>query len=315
MRDPYEVLGVPRTATESEIRDAFRRKAREHHPDQNPGDDGAHARFQELNAAFQVLSDAQRRARYDRIGDTTRPSPGPSPGAGFGGLEDLLRDLFGGFASQRVDRGDLQAAVEIDFREAATGCTKTLRYQRKEPCRACRGQGRTGTGTCSECGGRGHVVRDLEIEVSVPAGIENGTTQTVIGGGHCAHPGRPAGDLELIIQVRADARFQREGDDVHGKVVVPFHVCALGGSIEVDTVFGTELLQIPAGTQHGERVRLRGRGIPHRFRSGNGDHYAEIKVSVPSITTDRARDLVSEYQAAALSEDGLLDRMRSWFAD
>lgn len=316
VRDPYDVLGVPRTATESEIRDAFRRLAREHHPDKNPGDEDAQRRFQEVNSAYQVLSDPARRARYDRMGDQSRNGfAGRGPAPDMGSLEDLLRDLFGGFVGAQVDRGDLQAVVELSFEEAVHGCTKTVRYQRSELCSACSGQGRLGLTRCGACAGRGMLVQQREVEVTVPAGIESGAAQTVPGGGNRTRPGRPPGDLELLIRVRPDPRFRREGDDVYSELTVPFHVCAVGGVSEVETVHGKERLEVPAGTQHGDSLRLRGRGVPHRFRSGNGDHYVKVRVSVPQVRTERARSLLAEYEAATQRQDGLLDKVRSWFGD
>jgi molecular chaperone DnaJ len=315
VRDPYDVLGVSRTATEGELREAFRRLAREHHPDQNPGDSDAQRRFQELNAAYQLLGDPQRRARYDRLGDTSRTGNGPSPAADVGGLEDLLRDLFGGFVAPRIDRGDIQAVLEISLEEAARGCTKTLRYRRTERCVKCTGSGHVGNVRCDSCHGNGGTNRERQIEVTVPAGIESDAAQTIVGAGNEARLGRPPGDLELVIRVRPDERFRREGDDVHSDVAVPFHVCALGGSIEVTTVYGTETLHVPAGTQHGDELRLRGRGVPHRFRGGQGDHFARVRMTVPQVRSERARSLVAEYDAAALVEDGLFDKVRSWFGE
>jgi molecular chaperone DnaJ len=314
VRDPYDVLGVSSSATDADIRDAFRKLAREHHPDQNPGDPGAQQRFSELNTAYQILSDAERRARFDRLGDTSRAGSARTGGPDLSGLEDLLRDLFGGFVAPRVEPGDLQAAVEVTFEQAAFGCKKTLRYERRDICQACEGTGRNGGGRCNACGATGIATRTREIEVNVPAGIEDGASQTVRGGGHRVAPERPPGDLELVIRVQPDARFTRQGDDVHSRIEVPFSLCAGGGSVELETVHGSERVDVPAGTAHGDEMRLRGRGIPHRFRGGLGDHYAEVAIQIPRATSERARELVLDYAAEAEREDGLLDKVRAWFS-
>lgn len=314
MRDPYDVLGLSRTATDADIRDAFRRLAREHHPDRNPNDATAHERFSELNAAYQILSDPERRARFDRLGDTSRNGRAPSGAPDLSGLEDLLRDLFGGFVAPRVDRGDLRAVVEVTFGESALGCSKTLRYERRDLCSACEGRGQVGSTRCQACAGTRIAARVREIEVTVPAGIEDGASQTVRGGGHRVSVGRPAGDLELVIRVRPDARFSRRGDDVHSRIEIPFSICAAGGTVPVETVHGEETVDVPAGTNHGDEVRLRGRGMPHRFRSGHGDHFAEVVVRVPKAVTPRARELVQQFATEAEQEEGLFDRVRSWFA-
>lgn len=313
MRDPYDVLGVSRNATDAEIRDAFRRLAREHHPDQNAGDPDAQRRFQELNAAHQILSDRDRRARFDALGDTSRTG-GRTAAPNVSGLEDLLRDLFGGFVAPRVDRGDLEAKVELSFEEAAFGCNKTLRYERRDTCPSCEGAGRTAGGRCGECRATGILPRIREVEVAIPAGIEDGASQTVEGGGHRTAPGRRAGDLELVIAVRPHPHFKRRGDDVHSRIEIPFSVCAGGGNVLVDTIHGSERVAVPPGSAHGDEVKLRGRGIPHRFRSGAGDHYAEVVMTIPRATSVRARELVQEYAAEAEKEDGLLDKVRGWFA-
>jgi molecular chaperone DnaJ len=288
--------------------------AREHHPDRNPEDGQAQQRFQEINAAYQILSDPRRRARLDQLGDTSRNGSGPTGAPDLSGLQDLLRDLFGGFAAPRVDRGDLEAVVEITFEEVALGCTKTLRYERRDTCADCDGSGRAPTGKCSGCSGSGLTSRVREVAVNVPAGIEDGASQTVRGGGNRARRQGPPGDLELMIRVAADPRFSRQGDDVHSRVEIPFSVCASGGTVQVTTVYGNEPIDVPPGTGHGDEVRLRGRGMPHRFRSGQGDHFAEVVMQIPRATSERARELVHEYAAASEHESGLFDKVRSWFA-
>lgn len=355
MRDPYETLGLQRGATDAEIREAFRRLARQHHPDRNPDDPQAKLRFQELNAAFQILSDPQRRARFDQLGDTSRDNGAPAS-QGFQGLEDLFNDLFSGFVAPRAERGDLQHVVDLTFQEAALGCTKAFRYKRADHCGVCRGSGADGEArltTCSTCGGSGQVqlgaigiftfaggrpcprcasrgripdrpcekcqgsglsVRTREIEVRVPQGIESGASQIVRGAGSRATVGQPPGDLELVIRVRAHPHFAREGDDVFSELSIPFTTAALGGSVQAETIDGLTELAIAPGTQHDTQVKLKGHGIPHRFRGGRGDHYFNVKVQVPRLDSTRARELVREFEQVAGDEAGLLDRVKNWFA-
>ena len=352
MRDPYTVLGVSQQAEASEIKAAFRRLAREHHPDHNPGDAKAEQRFREINDAFQLLSDPERRARYDRFG--TEPPPGEAPQPGFGGLEDLLGEILGAFGKRPSSRGDMRQALVLSFREAALGCQKTLTYERidlceecegdgAEPgtthqtCRQCRGAGRIaaamggwfavrteqicpgcgGRGKlpiqpCTRCSGRGLSARKRTIEVTVPAGIEAGAAQLVVGGGSRLAPGVTAGDLELVIQIEDDANFVREGDDVLSELAISFARAALGGQVEVETLHGVRPLQIPSGAKSGDELQLRGEGVPHRFRSGAGSHRVRLRVVVPQMLSSRARDLLLQYdEAAREAESGLFGKLKS----
>jgi molecular chaperone DnaJ len=355
VRDPYEILGLPRNASEADIRDAFRRLAREHHPDRNPSDPSAQQRFQEINAAHQLLSDPQKRAHFDRFGSTSRSSRPPPQSVN---VEDLFGDLFRGFGGQGfggapAPSGDLQMQVELTFEEAALGCNKSLRYQRVDHCSQCEGSGATkqsGFVSCASCGGSGRVQlgvagllgllaarpcdrcqgtgqipkspcepcrgsgllqRTREIAVTIPPGIEDGASQRVHGGGNRAVRGQTPGDLELTIRVQAHEHFRRENDDVHSKVKVPFTTAALGGTTSVPTLHGPTDLVIPAGTQHGSQLRLRGQGVPHRFRSGRGDHFCEVSVTVPSAPSERVRELVQRLDED-VEPEGIFDRVKAW---
>jgi molecular chaperone DnaJ len=366
VRDPYQVLGVGRDASDDEIKVAFRRLAREHHPDRNPDDPDAQRRFTEINAAYQVLGDQDRRQRFEqRYGG---PQRGASAGGGFGfsgnfegkpiedWLSELLRSGFG--AASQTDSGDLEQTLELSFEEAALGCVRQVTYQRRDlcsdcsgtgaapgtrsrECKTCRGAGRLrleamgwlalgmdrpcpecrGTGQipdkgCSECRGQGLVERRRTINLTIPSGIESGTEETVLGGGHRISPNQAAGDLRLRINVRAHASFRREGDDIESDVTVPFIRAALGGDVEVDTLHGKTSVRIAPGTAHDAQIKLRGKGVPHRFRSGSGDHYCRVKVLVPKVLSPEARRLLDLYdrELAEAEEGGVLARLKGFFS-
>jgi molecular chaperone DnaJ len=368
-RDHYEVLGVTRTATFEEIKIAFRKLASQHHPDKNPDDPKAAVRFKEINSAYQVLSDQQRRAMYDRFGHRAEEpgSPFASSGPFAGGVVDfseiavdgILGDLLGVFGVGRGDKGDLKRELEITFEEAAFGTTKTMRYDRivacgdcrgsgsapgstPEQCSACNGRGRVrfqqgilpiavervcqrckGRGTvvvnaCGTCKGSGLVTNENTIEVTIPAGVEHGSSRVVSGAGNRPRSEKPAGDLELEIKVAPHPFFRRTGDDVVCNVPLTFTQAALGAEVEVPTLDGKGKLRVPAGTQPGTMLRIKGKGIPKRAGIGRGDQKIEVTIEVPTSLTDRQRALLEEL-AKELGEEvtpqrkGFMDKLRDLF--
>lgn len=368
-RDHYETLGVTRSAGPDEIKAAFRKLAARHHPDRNPDDPKAALRFKEVNAAYQVLSDPQRRAMYDRFGHRAEEpgSPFASNGPFAGGVVDfseiafdgILGDLLGVFGVGKGDKGDLRRELEVTFEEAAFGTTKTMRYDRvvscgdcsgsgaaegshPETCSACHGRGRVRfqqgilpiavERACQRCRGRGHVVTnpcpgcrgsglvasENTIEVTLPPGVENGATRIVSGGGNRPRPDRPAGDLELEVKVLPHPFFRRSGDDVLSSVPLTFAQLALGAEVEVPTLDGKGKLRVPAGTQPGTTLRIRGKGIPRRAGIGRGDQRIEVRVEIPTSLTERQRELV-EQLAKELGEDvtpirkGFMDKLKDLF--
>ena len=358
VRDPYQILGVSRDADGEALKSAFRRLAREHHTDRNPDDEGAQSRFQEINAAYQLLSDPQRRAAFDRFG-TDRPGASGGNG-GFGGvdLDEILSDLFGGWGRRPTHNGDMRLVLDLTFEEAALGCCKPLRYERLDrcrrcdgdggepdtamstctscqgsgrvavaaagwfvlqtqtPCPACAGRGRIPQHRCVECAGKGVVAHQRTIEVQVPPGIESGATQTIPNGGSRARPTGPSGDLELVIRILEHPLYRREGDDVLVDLPLPFTTAALGGEVEVPTLHGLRSLRVPPGTQAGVELKLRGEGVPHRFRAGRGDHRLVVKVQIPARLTERAKALVQEFDEVQgdYGETGLLGRLKGLFS-
>jgi molecular chaperone DnaJ len=340
VRDPYDVLGVERNASVDEVKSAFRRLAQRFHPDKNPGDDQAHQKFKEINAAYQILSDPDKRAHFDRFGDAGLGGDGAT---GFDfvdlgnlNMDGIFGDLLRGFGFRTGgDRGDLKKELVVSFEEAVFGTEKELTYERTEACKDCHGSGSEpgrpretcpacmGRGrvrfqqgllpmaierTCSRCHGTGRLVIDpcrtcrgagllsvsRTITVTIPPGIEEGSSRTVGGGGNVSRPDGEAGDLELAVSVAPHPFFKRAGDDVVCSAPISFVQAALGGEVMVPTLEGKGKLKIPAGTQPGSVLRIKGKGIPRRSRSGRGDQLVEVAVEVPTALTARQRELLEE---------------------
>ncbi len=313
MRDPYEVLGIPKTATEAEIKRAYRRLARKHHPDVNPGDTSAQKKFQEIATAWEVLKDPARRERYDRTGDvgeirqeepaTWGAAGGPFAGRGgtagpsgfrwSGDFRDLFSDLFtggGGAGGGYEGDDDAAASLTLPFRDAVLGGTVTFKARVPRPCARCGGSGRTGRTTCSSCHGSGSVVENEKLSVRVPAGVDTGSKIRVPGKGRTER-----GDLYLSIAVEPHPYFRREGDDIAADVPVTVPEAYLGTEIEVPTIHGSVRARIPAGTAGGQRFRLKGKGIVNARTGTAGDHYYRVWLVTPEGQTDEGKRLAKEF--------------------
>jgi molecular chaperone DnaJ len=350
-RDPYDVLGVERDASGQQIKKAFRQLARELHPDVNAHDPDAEEKFKEAAEAYEILSDDERRATYDRYGHEGLRSGGYAPNFdGFGSIGDLFDAFFGGGFGSRsgpMPGGDVAVAVEIDLIEAAHGARLQVSYEavdrcehckgngaepgtpinacercggagqlqaatrtpfgqmvRTVVCDVCEGEGRVPEQPCRECHGRGRRVAKREIDVEVPAGIANGQRIRLGGRGHAGELGAPAGDLYVLVRVQEDKRFVREGDDLITALDVPAPLAALGGTLEVPTLGDSESLELPAGTQPGEVLTLRGEGMPALGRARRGNLRVVVNVVVPRRLSDEQRDLL-ERLSGTLTEDNL----------
>ncbi len=338
-KDHYQVLGVKREASAKELRQAFRRLARQHHPDVNPGSTESEARFKEINAAYEVLSDPKDRKQYDRYGDQwqhadqieamrrqqAQPARGFG-GGGFGGqsgagVEFDLSDLMGGGASggrgagglfdglfrraaSRQRGADAEHPTPISLEDAYRGATRTIEVREgSEQCRVCGGVGSFAGATCHACRGTGAATPLRRIEVTIPAGIQTGQRVRIAGRGGPGANGGPAGDLYLVIEVLTHPRFERRSDDLHVEVDVPVADAALGGEVHVPTLKGRSLaLRIPAGTQAGKAFRLAGQGMP-RSGGGFGDLHARVRLVLPDPLTDDQRALFERLRASATSEE------------
>ncbi|MCS6802919.1 MAG: J domain-containing protein [Chloroflexota bacterium] len=334
-RDYYAILGVPRTASEKEIKAAFRKLARKYHPDLNPGDKSAEERFKEINEAYEVLSNPESRKKYDQYGhnwkhadqfeaarqasqQASRARSGRtaafdfeeffSPGGGGGsGFADIFEQLFrsdtrrAGTGTRRAaTRGqDIEHPIEVSLEEAFNGTTRTLELTSEQVCSLCAGSGRAGGKPCPECFATGLVARPKRIEVKIPPGVTTGSRVRIAGEGGAGLGGGPKGDLYLVISVRPHPVFERKGDDLYVDVSVPLVDAVLGGEVLVPTLKGTRLaLKIPPETQNGRVIRLAGQGMPKLGGGQRGDLYAKVNVVLPTNLTPAQRSLFEQLRAS-----------------
>jgi molecular chaperone DnaJ len=365
-RDYYELLGVARSADETEIKQAFRRLARELHPDVSEQPD-AEARFKEVVEAYEVLSKSETRALYDRYGHAGLRSGGFQPGhVDFGNIADLFSAFFGddvifGGRPRRGRGADLGAAVEIDLVEAAHGASRDVPFEvavtcthcegngaepgteisscptcagagrlqqvtrsvfgefvRTQTCPECSGSGRKIETPCRECHGGGRVIEERTLTVEIPAGIHDGQRIRLGGEGHAGVAGEVAGDAYVEVRIRPDERFVREGNDVYTTVGVTITQAALGATITIPTLDGEEELELEPGTQPGEIVVLRGRGMPVVQGFGRGDERILVNVLVPRQLSEEQRRLLREFDEHSDERtydkpDGFFDKLKSAF--
>lgn len=352
-RDFYEVLGVVRTASFEEIKKAYRGKAKELHPDRNKDNPDAEAQFKEVNEAYDVLKDAEKKAAYDRYGHAAFEGGMGGGRGGYGGgqgdfasaFSDVFEDLFGDFMGGRGGQGgrsratrgsDLRYNMRVTLEEAFKGAQKTITVPGSSACTACNGTGAEGGAepqtcptcsglgkvraqngfftverTCPTCGGQGQVVKnpcrvchgagrvenERTLSVNIPAGVETGTRIRLAGEGEAGLRGGPAGDLYIFLEVREHAIFQRDGVHLFCRVPVSITSAALGGEVEVPTIDGgRSRVKIPAGSQSGRQMRLRGKGMPALRGGAVGDMVIELAVETPVNLTTRQKELLREFE-------------------
>ena len=357
-RDYYEVLGVDKSASAEEIKKAYRKMAIKYHPDKNPGDKEAEEKFKEAAEAYSVLSDADKKARYDQFGHAGVEGSGPDFSGGFGNLNDILNDLFGGAfgggfggfsgfgggfggqrgqRQQRVYRGrDIRVRVKLTLEEIAKGVEKEISIEKNVPCSECGGKGAKnssdiktcpacqGSGqvqrvvnsflgqtvtysTCQQCGGEGKIisnpcrscngtglVRKREtIKVKIPAGVEAGMQLTLQGEGHAAKNNGINGDLLVVIEEHEHANLKREGNNLYYTKVISVVDALLGAEVSIPCLDGDYKIKVDAGTQSGEVVRLRGRGLPSvNGYGGTGDLYVKIAVWIPKKLSKEEKEII-----------------------
>ncbi len=351
-RDYYEVLGLSKGAGDDEIKKAYRKLAKENHPDLHPNDKECEARFKEVNEAYGILSDPEKKAKYDQFGfagvDPNYAAQGGGFTGDFGDLGDIFGDIFGGGfgdifgggrrAQNGPQRGEsIRARLVISFEEAAFGCQRDVQVPRTEECPDCHGSGCQpgttpevcpdcrGTGSvrvqqrtpfgvvqtsaqCSRCGGKGKIVHSpcqtcrgqgtvrsqKTLNVSIPAGIDDGQTISLRGQGNAGKNGGPAGDLLITVQVRPHPVLTREGSNIYHVQDISFTEAALGAEIEVPTIDGKVSLNIPEGTQTGSVFRLRGKGVANMRGIGRGDEFVTVNIVTPKNLSGRQKELLKE---------------------
>jgi len=313
-KDYYEVLGVAKTASEDQIRQAFRKLARKHHPDVNPGDKSAEEKFKDLNEAYEVLSDPEKRKRYDQLGPNWKagegftPPPGWQPaggdgggyadafgGAGAGDFSEFFESLFGrrrapggGF---RMRGQSVEAELTLTLEEAHRGGTRRIQIDALETCTECHGTGAKDGKTCPVCRGAGLVRRPKTVDVTIPKGTREGMTIRLAGYGEPGSNGGPPGDLLLHVHLRPHALFELAGDyDVQVELPVAPWEAALGAKVAVPTLDGSVEMTIPANSQGGQRMRLRGQGM-NRRAGGRGDQFVKLKLVNPPKLTAGEKEL------------------------
>jgi molecular chaperone DnaJ len=351
----YDTLGVQKGASADEIKKAYRKLAAQYHPDKNPNDASAEEKFKEVQNAYDVLSDTEKRKQYDAFGgDGRRGGPGFDPrNFDFGGggnftINDLgdLGDLFGGLFGGRGGRGarraqpergaDVEVAVNVSFEDSLRGLETKIPVQvttacrecggsgaepgtspiicpqcngrgviaesqglfaLSEPCPRCRGNGTVVEKPCHRCNGTGREVRTKTYTVKIPAGVKDGTRIRLKGKGEVGSDGGAAGDLFVVTRVQPSKLFQRRGADLVVEVPVTYAEAALGATVEVPTPQGDRVsLKVPAGTQDGRQLRIRGHGAPKLKGGGNGDLIARLRVTVPKKLTKKEREALEELQ-------------------
>jgi molecular chaperone DnaJ len=353
-RDYYDVLGLAKGASEDDVKKAYRKLALKHHPDRNPGDKKAEEAFKEVAEAYEVLSDKEKRARYDQFGHagvggaTFQGQPGGA--GGYHDPFDIFEQVFGGRGGSIFDelfgaggghggarRGShLRVDVALSFEEMAKGSRKTIGLRRHETCGTCAGTGaKPGTSrrTCATCGGAGQVrqvafgfmqvqqtcptcrgegsrvespcgtcrgsgqeLKKRDIDVTIPAGIEDGTQMRLSGAGEAGPLGGPPGDLFIVVRVKAHDVFRREESDLHVTVPMSFADVSLGADVDVPTLEGRTKMPVKAGTQSGEHLRVRGKGLPNVHDGRRGDLVVTVEVEVPRKLNARQRELLAEYR-------------------
>lgn len=353
-RDYYEVLGIDKSADEAAIKKAYRALAKKYHPDMNPGDKEAEQKFKEVNEAYAVLSDPDKKAKYDQYGFAgVDPQAGFGEGGfgGFGGFDssdifgDIFSSFFGGGASGQSSRangpargGDILQRVAISFEEAAFGCKKDINFGRIEKCPECdatgakkgskiescptchgtgqvrvsqrtalgmfqttkvcddcHGSGKKISDPCGYCKGKGYVKVTKKLEVTIPAGIDDGQKIAIRSQGDTGRNGGPSGDLIVQVTVRPHPIFERDGYNIYCEVPITFAEAALGGEIEIPTLEGKETYNIPEGTQNGTQFTLRGKGIQYVNSKSRGDLIFMVNIETPKGLTETQKDLLRKF--------------------
>ena len=347
MKTLYDTLGVSKSASQDEIKKAYRKLAGKYHPDKNPGDTAAEERFKEVQTAYDVLSDDDKRKAYDRGGSSNGrgPAGGQNVNFDFGGFDigDLLGGIFGGGGAsaprgarrQPVRGADVEAQVQLSFEDSLTGADVKVPveittachvcggtgaqpgtapiicpecngrgvkaesqglFALSQPCPRCRGNGTVIEKPCDSCHGSGRERRIKTYTVKIKPGVKDGTRIRLKGKGEPGENGGPAGDLVVLTRVTESPLYERRGDDLVVQVPVSFATAVLGGKVDVPTPGGAVSLKIPAGSEDGKLLRIKGRGAPKLSGGGKGDVLARVRIQVPKRVNKKERELLQQLE-------------------
>jgi len=330
-KDYYSLLGIPKNAPDKDVKAAYRRLARKYHPDVNPGDKSAEARFKEINEAFEVLSDPDKRKNFDQYGSDlenaeafararqqsqqqagnfgrgARGSPfTTNETQDMGDLNEVFESLFRGMGGGGARTGgrrssrkgqDIEHQIELSLEDVFNGTKRVLELKSEQACPACQGMGRGKNGVCQQCGGAGRVIKPRRLEVKIPPGVKEGSRVRVAGEGEPG-AGGSSGDLYLVIKIAPHPLFKREGDDLAVDLPVSLTSAVLGSEVQVPTLKGGKLaLKIPPETQNGKVFKLAGQGMPHLNDSKCGDMLAKVAVVLPTNLSLRERGLFEQLRS------------------
>ena len=377
-KDYYELLEVSRDCSGEELKKSYRRLAMKYHPDRNPGDKEAELHFKEINEAYDVLKDEQKRAAYDRYGHEAFKNGGmggANPFGGFefnfgaGGFSDIFENIFSDFMgggargqqrSYAQAGADLRYNLEISLEEAFFGLEKDIKIPSTKVCETCHGHGTAdgkepevcpdchGSGkvrqqqggffivetTCPKCRGKGRIIKEpckdckgagvigeeKEIKVKIPAGIEDGTRMRISGGGEAGLHGGPNGDLYVFISVKQHKLYSREGANLYAQIPVSMTCAALGGKLEIPAIDGEKIeLEIPAGAQNDQQIRLKNQGMTVLRSKNRGDLFVRLRVETPVNLTPRQKELLEEFRSISQDDScqpeskGFLDKIKDLF--
>jgi DnaJ-class molecular chaperone len=334
-KDYYKILGVNKKASEKEIKTAYRKLARKYHPDVNPGDKTAETKFKEINEAHAVLTDPEKRRKYDTLGPDwekrvggyrpggTSTQTGPGAPADF---SDFFETLFGGQRGTTTQTGgfdfdlgsifgrgkttrrpevaqqgtDVEQPVDVSLQEAFRGVERNFTIQTAQTCPTCHGTGLQDDQLCPTCHGQGSIPKTKRLDVKIPAGVREGSRVRVPGEGNPGQGGGKAGNLYLVVHVTPDPNFRREGDDLYSDVSVPITTLVLGGETDVRTMDGRITMRVPASSQNGRVMRLAGQGMPNLKTGTRGNLYVKLNASLPTTLDDKQRDLFQQLAQAGV---------------
>ena len=372
-KDYYSILGVNKDSTEDDIKKAYRKLAMKYHPDKHKGDKDAENKFKEINEAYEILKDPQKKAAYDRFGNSAfenggfqNQNSGFDFNGGFGGFnfEDIISEVFGGSRSARarsaVQPGsDMRYDLEISLEEAFSGTTKNIKFRTFCKCDTCKGSGSKdhegqatcpichgagvirsqqgfftvektcsncrGTGTviknpCKDCSGTGRIFKDKSLDIKIPKGVDNGTKIRLPSEGEAGMMGGETGDLFIFISVKKHKIFKRDGNNLICELPISMVNAALGTEIEVTTLDNQKAeLKIPSGTQSGERLKIRGKGMPSLRAASYGDLFVDVSVETPVKLTKKQKELLKEFEEAGKDTDnspmssGFFSKLKDFF--